>query len=190
MTDISLSKMKITCSKSQYTISFDPPMPSYKDARTRLVEMDQQACRALNVSGITISHFLPLARRNILFCVFVVVVVVSFWSRDNFGDASSENFTACDSGISGVLSSNNGCGRLGTYLPNGFRWLCWTVQPVLVPGMFVIHLLETVWFVYDRLARYNVNVRTKAFWYWTLDCFVEGIGCFKRYVDCNYVWQC
>ncbi len=99
MTDVTLNAMTISCGGKNNIIPFDPPLKSFREARERLVQMDQDALQTLGRSNIPITGFVPPYTR--------------------FGHLC--NFTIC--GLSYILLSRPSNSRPGSLIYDNFLYL-------------------------------------------------------------------
>ena len=161
ISDISLDKLTLSCGGRSFATKLTPPMTSFRDARERLVEMDQVCNAGLGRSDITIKEFPPLKGINLLLNCTAAMTLIAFSLRSNFA-------------ATGIIA------RL---VPEAFRQFCWTTQPYVFYGILLIHTTEVIYLVRSRLAKHNINVRDTLFWRWAGDCFLEGVGAFDRFVN-------
>lgn len=162
ITDINLNEMKISYHGKQAVIAFDPPMKSFSEARERLVQMDQDALKALGRSDIPITKFIPCYTNiyhllNFSICITTLVV---FSSASNFKPGS--------------LLFNN----LFFRFP-GFANFCLNIQPYLFGIMLCIHTVESTLMV-NKLTNHGLTPADTLWWQWAGTCFVEGFTSFRR----------
>ncbi|KAK4985851.1 hypothetical protein LTR66_008049 [Elasticomyces elasticus] len=155
---ITLSDLELRCRGSTYKIPFDPPMQSYREARERVVKMDQDAVAALGRSDLTVKEFLPPYGLYAVVFVVVLTTFIAFSTRSNFAPGSV----------------------LGRFVPR-FASFCWTVQPFVLYFMLFMHTAEATTMARGRLRKHSVNVRTGAWWKWVGSTFIEGVWAFRRF---------
>jgi len=162
MTDVDLTGMTINYSGNQVTIPFSPPMKSMREARERLVKMDEDARRALGRSSIALTKFIPCyVHPGHLF-----------------------NFTVCLTTFATFCRASNL--RPGSllfdnviYMVPGFAAFCLKIQPYLFPIMLAIHLCE-IPIMAKKLRKHGLTPFETLYWLWMGTCFVEGITSFWR----------
>jgi len=159
MIDLSLSELIIQCGTNKYSTKIEPPMSSYRDARERLVTMDQLCTQALKRSDITIDFFPPYTVWHRLWFTFCIFIWLSFLRKTNFSQH----------------------GLFSPLLPQAFREFCYFMQPIVWWGMTGAHVFETYAFVNGRLKRHGVvNVKSFVFWQWFGDVLVQGFVAYMR----------
>ena len=161
MTNIDLTGMTIACGGTSYPIPFDPPMSSYRDARERVVEMDEKCLEALQKSDITVKEYIPPTG---LYAIEFLIITATFLSY------SQRWWFAKGAIVERVLGP-------------AFAKFSWWLQPWLITFMVGLHGSEAVYFARNQLWRHSVNGRTLLFWQWVGSVFVEGQFGFKRFND-------
>jgi hypothetical protein len=157
MTDVNLSEMKIAYSGKQAIIPFDPPMKSMREARERLVQLDQDAREALGRSDISITKFIPCyVHPGHLFNFTTCLLTYIAFSR-------SSNFRPGSFLFDNVL-----------HMAPGFATFCSAIQPYLLPIMIAIHAFETA-LMSRKLKRHGLTPFDRLWWLWAGTCFVEGV---------------
>ncbi|KAF2740923.1 integral membrane protein-like protein [Polyplosphaeria fusca] len=162
MTDITLTDMKFEYGGAKPTIHFDPPLASFREARERLVQMDQEALKALGLSDIRITNFIPPYADALSLVNFSVCILT--WAA--FGRPA--NFQP------GSLLFDSLLFRFPA-----FASFCSTIQPFLFPIMALIHAYE-VTLMMTKLERHSLLMDSWQWWAWVGSCFVEGWTSFKR----------
>ncbi len=154
--------MTISCGGKHNIIPFDPPMKSFREARERLVQMDQDALQTLGRSNIPITGFVPPYTR--------------------FGHLC--NFTIC--GLSYILLSRPSNSRPGSliydnflYLVPAFAGFVAAVSPFVFAAMIVIHITEAC-LMARKLNKHGMTPFESLWWKWTGSNFIEGAPAFWR----------
>lgn len=159
MCGVDLAGMTLTCRGNDYRVKFDPPMTSYREARDRMVQLDQEAKFGLKTSDITVTEFLPPTGWYAIPFAIITATFLGYSQRWWFANGEI----------------------MERYLGAGFAKFSWTIQPYLIAGMLFIHLAELHYFVRRKLPRHSVNPRQPLFWKWTTTTFIEGQFSFKRF---------
>ncbi len=136
-------------------------MSEWSEARTKLADLDAQAVKGLGRSDITIKKYAK--PQGFLAVVFVLcsLTFIGFSRRSNFQPGS----LLYDTLLRHV---------------DMFANFCFTIQPVLISTMVVLHLGEAVYMARTRLRRHSVPTLSRLWWTWMLSTFVEGKGAFIR----------
>lgn len=159
MTAVDLTGMTLVAGGKAYSIPFEPPLQSYRDARERVVAMDKDCLAALGRSDVTVNeHTWPTG----LHAVGLAVCAATFLGF------SQRWWFAADQMVANILGQS-------------FAQFAWTIQPWLITGMFLIHGAELAWFIPARLQKHSVNVRTKEFWLWAASEFIGGLFCSTQF---------
>ncbi|KAF2277656.1 integral membrane protein-like protein [Westerdykella ornata] len=157
MTDISLTEMRIRYSGKEAVIPFEPPMKSMRDARERLVQMDQDALQALGRSDITVTKFIPCyVHPGHLFNFSQCLVTFIAFSRPSHFKPGS------------LLFDNL------LYRTPSFASFCLKIQPFLIGIMVAIHAFEAAGMA-KRLRKHGLTPLQMTWWLWVATCFIEGI---------------
>ncbi|KAI7529466.1 hypothetical protein KC331_g15208 [Hortaea werneckii] len=161
MTDIDLRSMTFSCGggRKTYSITLNPPMTSYRDARERAVQLDQQALAGLGRSDITVKEFVPPTG---WYAVEFAIISATFL-------AYSQRWWFAQDAI------------VHQFLGSGFAAFSWAIQPYLFLGMVGIHSAEMAYFVHYRLQKHSINPRSFLFWQWMSTTFIEGMFSFRRF---------
>jgi hypothetical protein len=161
MTDISLNQMKFTCNGQQYTIAFDPPMKSLREARERVVQLDKEALQVLGRSDITIDKYIPPTAHlghlwNFSQCLFSYLFLPpsSIWQPDSL---------LYDTVLYRVPTFANFVTYVG--------W--WIVFGIMIP----IHTIEAGVIARRLRTKHGLTPLDWVWWAWTGSCFIEGITC-------------
>lgn len=162
LTDINLNEMKINYSGTVARIPFEPPMNSMREARERLVCMDNKARKALGRSDILVTKYIPpTANPGHLFNFTQCIITYMIFCRAAHLQPGS------------LLYDNL------LYMVPGFARFCQMIQPYLFTMMVGIHIVES-FFMAKKLARHGVTPFEGIWWSWTGSCFVEGVTSFWR----------
>lgn len=159
MTDMDLRSMTFACSGKIYTISLNPPMSSYREARERAVQLDKEALAGLGQSSITVKEYVPPTGFH---AVNFLVVAATFL-------AYSRSWWFEPGGI------------VEHVLGAGFARFSHAIQPYLFLGMLGIHSAEVAYLVQYKLKKHSVNSRTLLYWQWIGSTFIEGVFAFQRF---------
>ncbi|KAK8174114.1 hypothetical protein IWX90DRAFT_485010 [Phyllosticta citrichinensis] len=160
LADISLESMTIAAAGKHHTIPLNPPMKSWREARERLVKLDKDALEGLGRSDVTVKRY---TRPRGLHALVFAVCILSFILVSRRANALPGSYI-----YDKVLS----------YAP-AFAAFTATVQPVVLWGMVVGHLIESV-VLARKLEKYNVPVLSGLWWQWITSCFIEGFGALQR----------
>jgi hypothetical protein len=153
MSSIDLLGITVLCRTKPYRIPFDPPMTSYREARDRVVQLDQECRAALKQASVNITEYAPPTGFGLFMFLLCGSVFIAYSQRWWFAAG----------------------GPVAKVLGEGFAKFSWNVQPILITLMVVIHGAEAWFMAMGKLPRYSVNPRTSTFWKWTLTNFVEGV---------------
>ncbi|KAF2268183.1 integral membrane protein-like protein [Lojkania enalia] len=162
MTDINLDRMTFEYGRKEEIIKFDPPLGSLREARERLVKLDQDCLKGLGRSDIRIAKYIPPYTKPFHFVNFSVCLLtyLAFWRPANFKPGS----------------------LLFDYLLfryPAFSSFCLTIQPYLFTIMCAIHAFESTQMV-KKLEKHNLLMDEGIWWAWVGSCFVEGVTSFWR----------
>ena len=160
--DITFDSMTITSGRScRYIIPLDPPLPSWSEARPRVVAMDLESIEGLKRSNITVKKYKRPKGLWIVVPCLVAGTLVAFSKRSNFKPGS----------------------LLYDYLLKSvpdFAKFCHTIQPYLLPGVIMIHTTEAAHLACSRLDKHSVPRFSSLWWKWVISAFFEGVGAFRR----------
>ena len=163
LTDITFNALTFrTAWGTTPTIPLYPPMKSWSEARTRTVEMDRESRKALDISHIALTHYVPPnnAWQIIVFglCLFTFTVfLTSGW----------------------IVEGTFFYDKVLPWFPGGPEWFLWTQSMLLLP-VVAIHLTESFLLDRKKLRKYGVERGTLLWCKWIASCFIEGRGCFVR----------
>lgn len=168
MTDIDERSMTIaTASGGTHVIPFSPPMASWADRRTRLVDMSMEARQALGLSGG--ARFKRPAGADLI-SFFGVLFYWTSWGAVR----------------AGLVKPGTAPWRLleAVRFPGGPAMFTWLTETIFVP-VVAIHVAEAWWLDRTRLAPAGVKRLSVDWLLWMSSCFIEGVPSFLRF-DRNY----
>ncbi|KAL3426620.1 hypothetical protein PVAG01_00129 [Phlyctema vagabunda] len=161
--DITFDSMTLqTADSKTYTIPFEPAMSSWGEARPRVVEMDREARKGLDISSISITEY-ERPRKPFHIAVFAIClnVMVLFLARSRI--------------VPGTFLYDS----ILPYFPGGPTLFLKLTRTFAIPTL-LIHIVESYILDRTRLRKYNVP-RGSGLWYkWMASCFIEGFACFAR----------
>jgi hypothetical protein len=162
--DISLSELIIRANGSRYLIPFEPPLASLDDVRQRVIDMRDHCLKTLGISDIVVTEY--RAPRGFAAVVFTTCLVtfIAFSQRSNFLPGSML--------YTHVLH----------HVPP-FAAFCYRIQPLLLPPMVVIHLMEAVHMAVNKLRPHRVPLFSGVWWAWVVNNFIEGYTTLVRFDD-------
>jgi Protein of unknown function (DUF2470) len=154
MEDIALNKITLSAGGRTFFIPIDPPLKSFSEARERVVKMDQDCIEALGRDSITIKEYrAPRGFDAVIFATcFSTYILLSRPENVSFVFQLVPEFAAF------VLK----------------------IRLLVLYPMIIIHLVESSLMI-RKLQRHSVPLFSKLWWTWTVSCFIEGIGSFRRY---------
>ena len=164
MTDISLGEMKFSCNGQQHTITFDPPLKSFREARERDVQLDKDALQILGRSDISINKYiLPYVKLGHLWnftqCLlsYILLPVPSNWQP---GSVIYDLFLY----------------RLPTFanFVSSYGWY------IVFLGMIPIHTTEAGMMARRLRIKHGLTPLDGVWWAWVGSCFVEGVTAMWR----------
>jgi len=162
--DINVNHKTIADNETQsVTIPLEPPMKSYRDARERMASMAKEACAAYGVSEYVINKYSNPP--------FVSIFVACSFLFSLYAFASPENF-----------AKGHWIRKYG--LLNIALFADFLEKYSKQVGVFLValHLGEVAIFWRTRIWKYHMkSKRARALW--SVDCFLEGFGAFKRFDD-------
>ena len=166
MVDITTSAMTIQSSgffsTKSYTIPFSPPLKSLLEVRPRVVEMDQQATKALFREPETVTRYLLPQSYQWLIPFAFLFGLFCFSRRESFEAGSWLTST--------ILYP----------VPWLSRFLyehSWGA----FAGTVAIHVAEAAFMAQGKLKRHTVPVGGRVWWMWTISTFLEGVGALMRF---------
>lgn len=159
--DMALDQITISNGSIRWCVPLEPPMGSWKEARERLVRMDQDAIKALDRSDVTIKEYrLPAGFQLIIFAL-CLGGYISFLRKANFIPGSYQYEF------------------LWRYIP-AVGALLRDTYPLALVLMVGIHLVELIIFIRTRLTKHSVPFLSQLWWSWSISTFIEGFGAFQR----------
>ena len=160
--DISLSDLVISADGVRYSVPIDPPMKSLSETRSRVVAMYQDSLQRLGFSDIPIKEYrVPRGQHLVVFMV-CLATYIGFARRSNFLPGS-------------IIYESLGLEKVPS-----FTQFCYDIQPLLLPGMVGIHLLEASVLAVVRLRPHRVPFLSGVWFAWMASTFIEGYGAFRR----------
>jgi len=163
MIDIDLNQMVISSGNGQRSvIAFDPPMQNLREARERVVQLDQDARQILGRSDITITTFVPTYTNPAHLTLFTVCLLCYLLlpRKANWQPGS----LLYDSVLHLVPGFANSVAKVG-----------WTVFVLLI----LSHAIECAMMA-RKLAKHGCTFLDVVWWKWVGTCFVEGFVSFMR----------
>ena len=136
-------------------------MESLRDARERMVKMDEASLKGLSRSDITITEYERPRGLHLVVFSGVLLTLVAYCKRSNF--------------LPGSWLHDNLFGNLP-----GFSRFCYTIQPLVFYGILVIHTAEAAFMATARLTKHSVPVFGVLWWKWIISTFVDGFFSFQR----------
>lgn len=162
MRDISLESMRILAGGLNHTVPFTPVLKSWDQVRQRLVDMDADARKALNISDIYVNQYLPPSGAD-----WVVFTAVSFY----FVNALS---------LPWIVPTTLYGSLVDQYFPGGLNSFTWLVKVLIVP-VLGIHFGECFLFDSWRMHRHGVERWSSVWWLWEFSVFTEGVAAWRRF---------
>lgn len=161
MRDMDLNHMLIRSRDGKdHTVSFNPPLTSWADAKTRVIEMANESREALGLSDIVITEFTPPHG----FGAFVLGAVLFYFF--------------CAAAAPWIVPATRVWELLDVGFPGGALWFRWVVDFIFWP-IIGIHLFECILFD-QKLQKHGVERLSGLWWTWEAVCFFEGFPSFKR----------
>lgn len=161
--EVQLAGLRIsTVDKTHFFVPFNPPLSSFDQVRKRTVEMHHHCLAALNLSDIAVTEYRgPTGFPAMVFTACLVTFAL-FARRGNFVEGSLMHRV------------------LFRHVPP-FAWFCYTIQPLLITIMTAIHLTEATYMAIYKLRPHRVPLFSRLWWAWTINIFIEGVTCMKRF---------
>jgi hypothetical protein len=159
---MTLSSLVIRSSGSLFTVPLTPPLGSWREARERLIAMDQDAVKALGRSPITVTTYTrPRSFFHIAVLVGCLLGYFSFTRKANFEPGS-------------YLYD-----LILRYVPALAAFAAPKAHMALAI-MVAVHGTEAALMATTRLRKHSVPVGSSLWWKWVASTFVEGFGAFQR----------
>jgi hypothetical protein len=167
LSDITPDHMILHSSYGRHVVPFDPPMKSLIEARERLVAMHNDCLLKLGLSDVVIDEYrLPRSVASYGLAALVTLILLTFPFRESLRPGSG--------GWGYRIWS------LGGLVP-GLARLSYAVAPVVLGFIVVAHAVEAVYFATSRLRRHWVQTFSGVWWWWMLDCWLQGFSSFIRF---------
>ena len=167
MLDVTTEHMIISSTYGRHVVQFEPPMKSFSEARERLADMHNLCLRELDLSDVVVRRYAPPDRLwQWMLSGLVVLIFSTFPFRESLRPESGS-----------VVAKIWSVGGMAPWLAR----LSYTLAPVTLGFVAIVHSGEAVWFINRRLKRHWVEAGTVAWWCWVVDVLVEGIGCLSRF---------
>ena len=160
--DISLSDLVISADGVRYSVPIDPPMKSLSETRSRVVAMYRDSLQRLGFSDIPIKEYRAPRGHHLVIFTVCLATYIGFAQRSNFLPGS-------------IIYESLGLGKVPS-----FTQFCYDIQPLLLPGMVGIHLLEAGLLAVVRLRPHRVPFLSGVWFAWMASTFIEGFGAFQR----------
>ena len=161
LTDITFEHMIVSYTGRRNILFFDPPLQHWREARTRVVKMDEEARAGLGQSDIAVTRYIPPKGFGATSFIVCLVTFSVFSTRSNF--------------MFGSLLYES----LLRHVPS-FNHFCWNVQPYVLALMVAIHSSEVVWMASTRLYKHHVPFLSPLWFLWVASTFIEGAPAFFR----------
>ncbi|KAK4236706.1 hypothetical protein C8A03DRAFT_35358 [Achaetomium macrosporum] len=190
MVDITLTHFTIALphfnnNATEYSIAFTPPLASWDERRSRLVEMTRAARAALGIpdpdsnpeegnagtnganQSVVVNEYMPPR----------IPLDITIFSGVLFYYAC---FTAVQLGYFAPGTRASRIVEEVVRFPYGLAGFTWLVRTIFVP-VLAIHVAETWWLERSRLRRFGVPRGSKVWWLWLGSVFIEGGMAFRRF---------
>jgi hypothetical protein len=165
--DISVDHLILTSSFGRTLIPFKPALKSLAEARERLVAMNEESLKELDVDGTMIDIFpLPDKAVHWIWLGFCSWVIFTLPFRQQIHP---------DSGS--TLSKIWSLGGTAPWLAK----LAYTLGPATLWFIGIIHSVEAVVMATGRLRRHEVEMFSGVWWGWIVDVLLMGGGSFMRF---------
>ena len=160
--DVKFSALTISASGNKYEVPIRPPITDWSQVRPWVVAMDSEAVAGLGRSGITVKTYIKPYGFMLVVFIAAFVTFVNFSRRENFRPGSLL--------YDGILR----------HAPQ-FAKFCWTVQPLVIYPMVLLHGWEAFHMARSRLSKHNVPKGSRLWLTWVCSTVVEGYGSFVRF---------
>ncbi|KAL1970648.1 hypothetical protein VTN77DRAFT_4292 [Rasamsonia byssochlamydoides] len=162
MEDVSLTELVIRANRTRYRVPFEPPLSSLDDVKQRVIDMRDHCLKTLGISDIVIKEYQPPTGSHAVLFIICLTTFIAFSRRSNFLPGSML--------YSLVLRQ----------VPR-FAVFCYTIQPLLLSTMVVIHLSEATHLAVKRLRPHRVPFFSRLWWCWVIDDFITGFTALLRF---------
>jgi hypothetical protein len=160
MVDIDLDCIAIRCGSTSYSVPLDPAMKGLGEARSRLVQLDEEAIRGLGRSPYTVKRYLP--PKGLHAVVFATCFATfCMLSRPEH-----------------VMPGSLAFELLLKHVP-GLAALVQSLRLLILALMVAIHCTEA-YFMTAKLKKHSVPLFSLVWWAWVVSNFIEGYGAFQR----------
>lgn len=162
LVDISLSTMTIEAKGKQYTVTLDPPMNSWSEARERYVQMDKECIAALGRHPTSLNTYRPpKSPADIWMWTMCTFLFLTLPRRANWVPGSLIGNQISKFGLSGLFLRA--------------RWPTWWF-------MFIVHGIEA-YMMSQRMRKHSVPFWSKVWWAWVASTMLEGFTSWWRLAD-------
>ena len=160
--DIELQSITLSSGKQKYRVAVDPPMKTLKEARERLVFMDQEARRALGRNNFSVKEYWGPSKLYEILTFFICIFTFIVLSREKNLKPGSLLYDL-------LLKRSH---TLNDLLIK-FQWIFWPMTSV--------HIAETVFMITQKLHKHTVPAGSLLWWKWVLSTLIDGIFTFRRF---------
>jgi hypothetical protein len=154
--DISLDNMVVTTVGKDHTIPLSPPMKSFREARERLVSMDNDTITGLQRNKITVKEYVPPRGFHAVVFAACLATFILLSRPANY--------------LPGSL--------IHTYFPQ-FAVFVYSVRNWIIYPMVALHLVEC-FLMRRKMEKHSVALFSRVWWMWLVSSFIEGAGSFQR----------
>lgn len=166
--DFSLQGLTIRANETIHKVPISPPLSSYSDARTRLIEMDTECRTALGIRDQTVKRFTgPATTAHKVVGGLVLFYVLSY-------AATKGGYVAPGTAAYQILEKFWKVPIMGGGAAGYLK-----LQEKIVVPLIAIHAVETVVMAW-RLRNAGVKFNSGLWWKWIGACTIEGIGAHER----------
>jgi hypothetical protein len=160
LVDLDLDCLVIRCGNASHSISLEPPMKSWTEARSRMVQLDRDAIRGLDRSPHTVKQYRP--PKGVQAVVFAACLATfCMLSRPQHVMPGSIAYEVLLKHVPGLAS------------------LVQQLRLLILATMVAIHLAEA-YFMALKLKKHSVPLFSSVWWLWEASNFIEGVGAFQR----------
>lgn len=190
MLDLNFAAITIKSVSGVHAVPLDPPMNTWSDRRSRLVDMTLEAREAL---GITVpdehdngDDHKNNENNNKQRRTKHAVPAAVYYPPEGVGLLSLAGvifyFVSAAVVFAGYAGRGTAIARVleAIHFPGGPEMYVWLVRLLLVP-MLVIHVVEAAHMARGRLAERNVPVGSTVWLLWVVNAFFEGVPAYQRW---------